>query len=380
MVLNGIDCIDRYDHLFKGKKVALLTSVTGLDRNLKSTISILHKRYGLVALFGPEHGVRGDGAAGEDVGDYIDEETGVQVYSLYKNASKHLTKEQMGLFDVLVYDIQDVGTRFYTFISTLCYVIEDLAAYGKELVILDRINPLDGVTVEGSLLDDDYRSFVGAYNLPVRYGLTCGELATMINAENNYGCNITVVKCEGWERKMQFPDTGLLYVMPSSGLPSFNSMLVYPGTCFIEGTNVSEGRGTTTPFEMLGAPFINATEFAEAMNEKKLPGVIFRPVYFTPTTSKHEGELCKGIQLHITDRHSYKSVVTGFEILYELMGRYKTDFEYLPAYREGGRPFIDLLFGNRFVWKIPPKEALFERFEKDSKEFVRRKQEFHLYK
>ncbi len=380
MVLNGIDCIDRYDRLFKGKRVALLTSVTGLDRNLKSTISILHKRYGLVALFGPEHGVRGDAAAGAYVGDYTDEETGVRVYSLYKNASKHLTKEQMSLFDVLVYDIQDVGARFYTFISTLCYVIEDLAAVGKELVILDRINPLDGETVEGALLDDDYRSFVGAYNLPVRYGLTCGELATMINAENNYGCNLTVIKCEGWERKMQFPDTGLLYVPPSMGLPSFNSLLVYPGTCFLEGTNVSEGRGTTTPFEMFGAPFVNAAEFAEVMNAKNLPGVIFRPAYFTPTTSKHEGELCKGVQIHITDRHSYKSVVTGFEILYELMRLYKTGFEYLPAYREGGRPFIDLLFGNRFVWKIPPKDELFERFENDSKEFKKRKAEYHLYK
>lgn len=379
MVLNGIDCIDGYDELFKGKRIGLLTSVTGLTRDFQTTISVLHKRYGLSALFSPEHGVRGNADAGGNVEDYVDEATGVTVYSLYRGGSKRFSKENMDKFDVLVYDIQDVGARFYTFISSLRYAIEDLSRAGKEIIVLDRINLLGGVAVEGNLLCPEYSSFVGAYPVTVRYGLTIGEYANMVNQEQGYQCRLHVIPCRNWSRNMQQPDTGIPYVMPSLGLPKFESALVYPGTCFFEGTNLSEGRGTAAPFEIIGAPYIKAEELAEHMNKKNIPGVWFRPVYFCPTASKHQGIQCQGVQLHILDSHLFEPVKAGFELLYEIMERYQGDFQFLPPVREGGKPFMNLLFGDSFIEHIPPKELLFERFHEESNEFRLRKTEFHLY-
>ncbi|MEK0312341.1 exo-beta-N-acetylmuramidase NamZ family protein [Cohnella sp. 56] len=380
-VLNGVDTLasGKYDGLLQGKRLGLITAPTGLTLGFESTIQRLHDRYRLAALFSPEHGVRGDQPAGGSVDTYTDERTGVPVYSLYRKDSKRLTPEMLEQVDAVVYDIQDVGVRYYTFIYTMLYALEDCAKAGKPFIVLDRIAPLDGVTVEGNVLKDGYRSFVGGYPLAVRYGLTAGEVATMANAQQGWGAELHVVRCEGWERELLYPDTGRLWIHPSLGIPRFETALLYGGTCLFEGTNLSEGRGTTFPFEMIGAPFVDAERLSDEMNGLGLPGVRFRPAYFKPSFSKHEGELCRGVQLHVTDARAVRPLDTGVFLLQTIKRNYEA-FAFLPTLREGSRPFIDLLGGDTVYrdegWDAP---ALLARFREESAAFAAMKAEFHLY-
>ncbi|MBB6730430.1 exo-beta-N-acetylmuramidase NamZ domain-containing protein [Cohnella zeiphila] len=379
MVLNGIDNIDRYAGLFQGKRLGLITSPTGLASDLTPTIEILNDRFHLAALFSPEHGVRGDQAAGAYVDRYLDPITGVPVHSLYRKDSKRLTPEMLDEVDIVVYDIQDVGVRYYTFIYTMLYALEDCARAGKPFVVLDRVDPLDGVTVEGNVLKDDYRSFVGNYPLCVRYGLTAGEVAAMANDRMGWNAELHVVRCEGWERSMRYPETGRLWIPPSLGVPRYETALLYVGTCLFEGTNLSEGRGTSFPFEVIGAPFIRAEELAADMNRKGLDGVVFRPVHFQPTTSKFRGEHCGGVQLHVTDDRALRPLDVGVTLLFEIRDRYE-EFAFLPPVRENGRPFIDLLGGDR-MYRDPDAtaETLLERFREESAAFAEAKRPYHLY-
>jgi len=379
MVRNGIDRIGKYAHLFKGKRVGLITAPTGLNADFVSTIQILHENFNLTALFSPEHGVRGDIEAGGEVGTYTDPITGVPVYSLYRKDSKRMTRDMLDAVDVVVYDIQDVGVRYYTFIYTMLYALEDCAKAGKAFVVLDRIDPLDGLTVEGNILKPGYLSFVGNYPLTVRYGLTAGEVALMANEQMNWNGKLHVVPCEGWERRMLFPETGRIWVHPSMGIPRFETALLYAGTCLFEGTNLSEGRGTTFPFEMIGAPFIEPQRLADEMNGRKLPGVRFRPVYFKPTASKFRGELCGGVQLYVTDVRAIRPLETGISLLYTIKRHYEP-FAFLPPVKEGSRPFIDLLCGDSLYRDDSVgMEALLEQFREESRQFARIKRQYHLY-
>ncbi|WNR45721.1 exo-beta-N-acetylmuramidase NamZ family protein [Paenibacillus roseipurpureus] len=379
MILNGIDCIERYAHLFEGKRVGLITAPTGLNKDFVSTIQIIHEKFNLVALFSPEHGVRGDLAAGALVDTYLDPLTGIPVYSLYRKDSKRLTQDMLDEVDIVVYDIQDVGTRYYTFIYTMLYALEDCAQAGKEFVVLDRINPLDGVTVEGNVLKSGFESFVGNYPLSVRYGLTPGEVAMMANDEKQWHGKLHVVRCEGWERNMLFPITGRPWIMPSIGIPRFETALLYPGTCIIEGTNLSEGRGTTVPFEIVGAPFIDAQQLADEMNAKKLPGVVFRPVYFKPSFSKFQGEQCAGVQIHVLDNRAVRPIDVGVTLMFTIKYNYE-QFSFLPPFKEGSRPFIDLLGGDsHYRANEVDVPVMLEQFREESREFNRRKQPYHLY-
>lgn len=379
MILNGIDRIGQFSSLFKGKRLGLITTPAGLNHELISTIQLLHDNFNLVALFSPEHGVRGDQAAGAQVETYLDPVTGVPVHSLYRKESKRLTAEMLDGVDMVVYDIQDVGVRYYTFIYTMLYALEDCAKAGKEFVVLDRINPLDGVTVEGNILKEGYRSFVGNYPLAIRYGLTAGEVATMANDQMKWKGKLSIVPCDGWDRRRQFPETGRLWVPPSMGIPRFETALLYSGTCLFEGTNISEGRGTTFSFEMIGAPFINAERLADEMNRKKLQGILFRPVYFRPAASKYQGELCGGVQLHVTDARTVRAVETGVALLYTIKRCYES-FSFLPPLIENSRPFIDLLCGDKWYRDDSVEiSALLEQFREESREFARIKQQYHLY-
>lgn len=379
MILNGIDRVMEAAHLLKGKKLGLITSPTGLNKDFISTIQILHDHFHLTALFSPEHGVRGDQAAGAMVETYTDPITGVPVYSLYRKDSKRLSQEMLDEVDMVVYDIQDVGTRYYTFIYTMLYALEDCAKAGKEIVILDRINPLDGVTVEGNILKPGYESFVGGYPLAVRYGLTAGEVAKMANEQMGWNAKLHVVRCQGWDRKMLFPETGREWIMPSLGIPRFNTALIYPGTCLFEGTNLSEGRGTTAPFEMIGAPFIDAEQLAADMNSLKLPGVIFRPVYFKPSFSKFQGEQCGGVQIHMMDYRAVQPLETGVRLLSTIKNRYE-EFSFLPPLKENSRSFIELLGGdNVYLQDNLDADVLLEQFREESREFAKLKTEYHLY-
>ncbi|MCU6708619.1 DUF1343 domain-containing protein [Paenibacillus sp. J5C_2022] len=380
MIRNGIDNIKEYSRLLRGKRLGLITSPTGLAADFRSTIDILHEQFQLTALFSPEHGVRGDQEAGALVGAYRDPATGATVHSLYRKDSKRLTKEMLDEVDIVVYDIADVGTRYYTFIYTMLYALEDCAASGKPFVVLDRCNPLDGVTVEGNVLKEGFRSFVGNYSLAVRYGLTAGEIAVMANEEMGWGAELHVIRCQGWERSMLHPDTGRVWIPPSMGIPRFHSALLYPGTCLFEGTNMSEGRGTTAPFEIIGAPFVEPERLAKEMNAKGLSGVHFRPVYFKPTASKNAGELCGGVYVHVMDERAVRPVETGVQLLYTVRRLFEKEFQYLPPFRENGRPFIDLLCGDALYREEGTDVgALLERFREESAGFALRKRDYHLY-
>lgn len=379
MIVNGVDSILQYRHLFEGKRVGLITAPTGLTRDFRSTITVIHENFHLAAMFSPEHGVRGDLDAGALVDTYVDPFTNVPVYSLYRKDSKRLNEDMLSKVDIIVYDIQDVGVRYYTFIYTMLYALEDCAKAGVEFVVLDRVNPLDGVTVEGNILKPDFKSFVGNYELATRYGLTAGEVATMANDQMNWKANLHVVRLEGWNRKMTFPETGLTWVHPSLGMPRYETALLYVGTCLFEGTNCSEGRGTTFPFEMIGAPYIEAQQLADEMNKKQLAGVFFRPVHFKPTSSKHAGELCGGVQIYITDKHFLKPLDVGVTLLLTIRDNFE-QFSFLPPIKEGSRPFIDLLGGDSIYRQENIRaDQLLEQFSEESKRFVQMKKQYHLY-
>ncbi|PAK55577.1 exo-beta-N-acetylmuramidase NamZ domain-containing protein [Paenibacillus sp. 7541] len=379
MVRNGVDSLLNYRHLLEGKRVGLITTPTGLTADFRSTISIVHEHFHLAAMFSPEHGVRGDLDAGALVDTYIDPYTGVKVHSLYRKDSKRLTPQMLEEIDVLVYDIQDVGVRYYTFIYTMLYALEDCAKAGIPFIVLDRVNPLDGVTVEGNILKPGFKSFVGNYELAVRYGLTAGEVAMMANDQQGWKAELHVVPLTGWTRDMRFPQTGLTWVHPSLGMPRYETALLYAGTCLFEGTNCSEGRGTTFPFEMIGAPYIEAQQLADVMNAKQLPGVRFRPVHFKPTASKHAGELCGGVQLYVTEDQLIRPLEIGVTLMFAIRDMYEP-FSFLPPIKEGSRPFIDLLCGDRLYRETQASASqLLEQFAEDSRRFAELKKQYHIY-
>lgn len=380
MLQLGIDQIKKETNVLGNKRLGLITSASGYGSSLKSTAALLHESYELTALFGPEHGVRGDREAGEMVDSYLDEETGLTVYSLYRKESKRFTKEMLDHVDAVVYDIQDLGVRYYTFISTLLYALEDCAKFNKQLIVLDRPNPLSGETVEGSVLETEYKSFVGAYPLATRYGLTAGELAVMVNKKEKIGCDLHVICAKGWKRKTLFPEYGRVWIMPSLGIPRFDSALLYPGTCLVEGTNLSEGRGTSCPFELIGAPFIKAEKLTKVLTEKHLPGIVFTPAYFTPTASKHKGSFCQGVHLHITDYHGFESYVTGVTILEAVRDLYPKEFALQSPLESSKKPFIQLLDGtDSFADANFNTQAIIEKNYNALSEYRRRKEAYHMY-
>lgn len=379
MVKCGIDRVKEFDHVFRGKRLGLITSASGVDETLRSTIEILAERYDLRALFSPEHGVRGNMDAGAEVDTFRDPYTGVMVYSLYRQDSKRMDPALLDLVDAVVYDIQDLGVRYYTFISTMYYAMEACSEAGKEFIVLDRPDPL-GDQVEGNLMTPAFQSFVGAYPICMRYGLTAGELAGMIHAEQDLSCPLTVVPMTGWRRDMLWEETNRVWVMPSPNMPRFDSALVYTGTCLFEGTNLSEGRGTAAPFEIIGAPFVDGYALAREMNGMDLPGTAFTPAYFTPTASKHQGAACEGVHIHVTDRAAFRSAETGLRLLFALRDGYPKDFQFLPATAEWGRPFAQVLFGGREITDPGARaDKILQDFHRDSEAFAKRKARFHLY-
>jgi uncharacterized protein YbbC (DUF1343 family) len=288
-----------------------------VDRQVRHIVDLLPKlpRVKVTALFAVEHGVRGMVQAGGEVGDSVDPKSGIPIYSIY-GETRRLTVDTLKNVDVLIYDIQDVGVRFYTYISSMGEVMEAAADNGIPFIVLDRPNPIGGIMIEGGILDlSRFKSFVGAYAIPIRYGLTAGELAGFIKAGMKKDVKLTVVKMKNYRRDLWYDETGLPWIAPSPNIPSLATATVYPGMCLIEGTNISEGRGTTQPFEMIGAPWLDGYRLAEDLTALNLPGVLFRPAGFTPTFSKYQGEACLGIQVHVTNRRRFEPVRTALHIL-----------------------------------------------------------------
>ena len=380
MISYGVDRVgeEGFRRLLSGGRVALLTSITGRSSGNMPTISILNSMCRLTALLGPGHGVRGDRDAGTLAGEYTDPETGLPVYSLYSAAGKGLRPEMLDVFDILVYDIQDVGLRFYTFISTLYNMLHDCAAAGKRLVVLDRPNPLGGSAVEGGMLQEEYRSFVGCQPMPVRYGLTAGEFAAMVNCREGLRCDLHIVPCGGWQGEA-FPAWGKIWQMPSLGLPTFEGAALYAGTCIFEGTALSEGRGTAAPFRMIGGPGIDGEKLVREFAGRRLPGAAATPVYFSPTASKHRGTACGGVMLHVTDFAALRPVELGIELLDLFQTCYPEQSAFLPPVEPETRPFIALLTGcGDFVPGWDKREIL-ERYARESRAFASLKEAYHLY-
>lgn len=369
--------------VLEGKKVGLITNPTGIDRNLNSIVDVLynHPNIELKALYGPEHGVRGSAQAGQYVEFYTDPATGLPVYSLY-GATKKPTPEMLEGIDVLVFDIQDVGTRFYTYIYTMAYAMEAAKKNNIPFVVLDRPNPLGGEQVEGPVLDPTYSSFIGLYPIPLKHGMTVGELANLFNEEFGIGADLEVVEMKGWKRSWAYEDSGLEWVLPSPNMPTKDTALVYPGSALIEGTNVSEGRGTTKPFELIGAPFINGDQLAKKLNEEALPGVKFRSASFIPASSKHVGKLSHGIEIHVTDDKLFQPVLTGITLVKAIHDLYPNDFQFR-AEDSRGISFFDLLVGNGWIREYIESgrsvDDIVSRYNEELNTFKDVREEYLLY-
>ncbi len=346
-VFCGIDQLDTVDRYLRHQRIGLLTTPTGMDKKYKATIDRLNEHYHLRALFAPEHGIRGDQQAGEMIEHQRDKRTGLPVYSLY-GSHKAPTSQQLADLDVFVIDLQDVGARFYTYVYSMYYAMESCARAGIPVIVLDRPNPIGGLTTEGPLLQASFRSFVGLFPIPVRYGLTIGEFARYMNQTQQLNCALHVAHLAGWKRSACYDDTDLPWIAPSPNIPVIDSALAYIGTCLFEGTNVSEGRGTTKPFEIAGAPWLNHDKVLAAINQDMLAGCRLRPCWYQPVYSKYKNEICAGFQIHITDRSAFRPFSAGVALL-DAIRQTHNNFSFREPEKSGEPWFIDLLSGDNQI-------------------------------
>ncbi len=397
-VKTGIDVLEESGFAYlKGKKIGLVTNPTGVDQYLNSTIDVLFNapKVSLVALFGPEHGVRGNAHAGEKVSDKgIDPATGVRIYSLYGKSRLPSGDALRGL-DAIVYDIQDIGCRSYTYISTMGNVMKVAAMEGVEMIILDRPNPLGGNRVEGPVVEEDLISFVGQYQIPYIYGLTCGELATLLNEEgllkvkgsngqdSTVKCKLKVIKMEGWSREMSWDDTGLAWIPTSPHIPTPESAYLYPATGILgELGTVSIGVGYTLPFQMIAYPGIDADEFAQKMNSLSLEGLLFRPIYANPFYGSYKGKEVGGIQIYITDFATARLTEVQFYALQILNSMIK-DFDPIGNAEKSRHEMFDKVVGNSAVRTLFGKRYRFEDIQElwdfDAQRFKEASSKYYLY-
>ena len=340
IVYNGCDLLDSCSakKILANKKLGLLTNMSGLTKDLKLASVELSHKYNLCALFGPEHGIYGTNQAGGfDKEQFIDPDTGAPVFDLFGGDGKipASTESAFSSIEALVVNIQDIGVRYYTYQFAMLDCMKLCAKYNVEVIVLDRINPLGGKNVFGNRIEKDCLSYVGnVESQPAVYGMTIGELALWFNSHLNIGASVSVLRCEGWKRDMWFDDTDLLFVPPSPNMSSLETAILYPGTCFFEGTNLSEGRGTTKPFEMFGAPWLEPQKLIDFLDtlpsaaKEAMNGLVFRKCSYTPMFSKHKGEVCHGLQLHIRDRNSIDMYAVGLYLVYAVRNLYPDKFEF----------------------------------------------------
>ncbi len=387
----------------RGKRLGLITNPTGVDSHLNSLIDLFHRNpdIDLVALYGPEHGVYGNAQAGEYIPFYKDKKYGLPVFSLYGQSMKSGSRmsidsdEAMRSFDtvadgklledamidnvdVMVFDIQDVGTRIYTYVATMAYCIQACAEKAIEFIVLDRPNPINGEMMEGPVLEyPEFSSFVGLYPIPVRHGMTMGELALLFNDRFlPKKVNLNVIPMEGWTRNMWYDQTGLPWIAPSPNIPTLETATVYPGQVFLEGTNISEGRGTAKPFELFGTPWINGPDLTQKLNGLHLPGVRFRDTWFTPNFSKFRDTLCSGIQIHILDREVFKPFMTTLHIIKMIREMSPNEFEFHANY-------FDKIIGSLSVRKAIEENTeiheIVKNYASESEGFAELRSSYLLY-
>jgi uncharacterized protein YbbC (DUF1343 family) len=387
VVTLGIERLLENEHrLVDGRRVGLICNPASVDRHFHHSVDRLvgDARVTLAAIFGPQHGFRADLQDNMiETPHTRDARRNVPIYSLYSEVREPSAEMLAGL-DALVIDIQDVGTRVYTFIYTMANCMRAAAKHGVPVIVCDRPNPVNGRDVEGSLLDEAYASFVGQYPIPMRHGMTIGELAQLFNVAFGIRCDLDVVRMEGWRREMFYDDTALPWIMPSPNIPTLDTAVVYPGAVLFEGTQLSEGRGTTRPFELIGAPWIDGDALAEGMNERRLPGVFFRPVFFEPTFQKHAKTTCGGVQLHVTDRDAFKPLRAAVELIEEFQAQGPARFAWRePPYEyEHEKMPIDILYGGTGLREAiagGSVAALVDGWARDEDQFRRLREPFLLY-
>jgi len=341
-ILLGIEkFLSEGQSLLRGARVGLICNQASVDHKLNHTADLLRAEQGikLTTLFGPQHGIRGEVQDNmEETEHSMDAATGLPVYSLYSE-TREPTEEMLSEVDALIFDMQDVGCRIYTFIYTLANCMRVAGRLNKRVLVCDRPNPITGEFVEGNVLEPEYASFVGQFPIPTRHGMTVGELARMFTDHFGIKCELEVVKMDGWERSDWMDSTDAPWVLPSPNMPTVETATVFPGTVHLEGTQVSEGRGTTRPFELVGAPYIDALKLAEELGKLSLPGVHFRPSGFRPTFQKHAEKICGGVQIHVLDREAFRPVITGVATVKVIHDLYTEDFR----------------------WKNPPYEYVFDK-------------------
>jgi uncharacterized protein YbbC (DUF1343 family) len=373
--------------MLEGKTVGIVTNQTGIASSGEHIVDILSsiEDLSIGALYAPEHGIRGDLPDETEEASYVDQRTGIKVWSLY---GEHLkpTKEMLENVDVLVYDIQDVGARFYTFISTMGLAMEAAAEHGKSFLVLDRPNPINGMTIEGPVIEKQFFSFVGQYPIPVRYGMTPGELARMIKGEgwmkDMDELDLKVIPMKGWQREMWFDETGLPWIRPSPNIPSILTAVVYPGLCLVEALNVSEGRGTMRPFEQIGAPWIDSYRLAESMNSNRLPGIYFKPITFTPVSLPHVAPWNKfrdqdviGLNLIITDRDKLRPVRVMVHLLITLKKLYPAELELLKNLER----LIGIKSFRQSIENLRAPEKILAEWEPGIRAFEKARQKYLIY-
>jgi uncharacterized protein YbbC (DUF1343 family) len=327
--------------LLRGARVGLICNQASVNHKFRHAADLLyeHPNVELRALFGPQHGIRGDVQDNMIETEHtVDRQTGLTIHSLYSD-TREPTEAMLDDLDILVFDMQDVGCRIYTFAYTMSNCMAAARKFGKKVIVCDRPNPINGADVAGNVLETEHASFVGQFPIPTRHGMTLAELARMFNEHFELKCDLEVVKMEGWERGFWHDQTDAPWVMPSPNMPTLDSATVFPGTVHFEGTQLSEGRGTTRPFELVGAPFVDAEDYAQRLNDLKLPGVFFRSCMFRPTFQKHAGTSCGGVQIHVTDRNAFEPVIAGVAMVRVAYDLYPTEFR----------------------WKEPPYEYVYDR-------------------
>ena len=372
-VLCGLDRASELRSLVAGKKTALLTAASGVTKAGIPAYKLLAEMSDLRLLFAPEHGLASamqDGAFSKEEG-VLHPETGARLYDITALRGTDRLTELMGEVDMAIYDIQDVGARFYTYLCNLTQLMRAARDAGKPMLVLDRPNPIGNRICEGLLLDESrFSSFVGEFAIPTRYGLTVGEYARYVNVEKGIGCDLTVLPCEGWDPSLYYDETDLLWVNPSPNIPTVNCAINYVGSCIYEATNLSEGRGTTRPFDWLGAPFVDEQALLRDMNTLCLPGVIFRAMTFTPVFNKHAGQTCRGLELHITDRDAYRPLETMLHMF--------RHFKKYPEF-EMKQNGLALRLGQDILTGDYDPAAVARRASEDSRRFCEIVEKYRLY-
>lgn len=387
-ILLGVEKLltERLD-LLKGSRVGLVCNQASVDHSFRHVADLFHEHadINVTALFGPQHGIRGDVQDNMiETAHATDRKTGLPTYSLYSE-TREPTEEMLKDVDVIVFDLQDVGTRIYTFVYTMANCMRAARKLGKKVIVCDRPNPINGTTTEGAVLDPDFASFVGQFPIATRHGMTAGELAQMFNQQFGIGCELQVVTMSGWSRDLWYDQTDGPWVLPSPNMPTLDSATVFPGSVHLEGTQMSEGRGTTRPFELVGAPYIDADNYGAALQALNLPGVYFRPSVFLPTFQKHAGKACGGVQIHVTDRQIFKPAITGIAIVKTAFDMYPDDFRWKdPPYEyEYDRNPFDLIAGTDKVREAIEKgmslKGIEQSWEPSLAEFDRLRACFLLY-